>query len=129
MKRKRAKSNRKRNDKEVDYEMKRQRTHDTPSDIHPLTFRRLVIGMTLLGVVKDVHDLELIISLPNNLTGAVSIAEISSNLKQRVESVAAKEDESDDDEMEVDEVCPFDRMRIQLIKKISCCLAGSPGFK
>jgi rRNA biogenesis protein RRP5 len=36
--------------------------------------------MRIMGAVKEIHELNLIISLPNNLTGYVSIAEISEKL-------------------------------------------------
>lgn len=75
---------------------------DIPSDVHTLTFRGLVAGMRLLGVVKEIHDIELLISLPNNLTGCVPITDISSTLSQKAEQVNMEVDgEDSEDEVRV----------------------------
>lgn len=74
-----------------------------------LKFKNLVVGMSVLGAVKEVHDLEIVVSLPNNLTGSVAITEISRVITERVERVAGAagetedgdDSETDDDEKEV----------------------------
>ncbi|KAI8835154.1 hypothetical protein BJ741DRAFT_534156 [Chytriomyces cf. hyalinus JEL632] len=68
--------------------------------IAALTFKKLNPGFTLLGVIKEINDLELIVSLPNQMTGAVSITEISQEITDLVERVAANEDGDDEAEQE-----------------------------
>lgn len=50
--------------------------------------KKLSTGMTLLGAIKEINDLDLCVSLPNQLTGFVSITEISSKLTEQVERAA-----------------------------------------
>ena len=47
-----------------------------------------------MGAIKEIHELNLIISLPNNLTGYVSIAEISEKLSNILENIANNEAET-----------------------------------
>ncbi|KCV69238.1 hypothetical protein H696_04655 [Fonticula alba] len=56
-----------------------------------LRFKSLRTGMSLLGAIKEIGELELAISLPNGLTGYVHIAEISPYVTAQVEHVAAQE--------------------------------------
>lgn len=51
--------------------------------------------MCILGAIKEINELELVISLPNGLTGFVSITEISEEISKIAEKVA------NDDEDEV----------------------------
>lgn len=49
-------------------------------DIHGVLFlfsQHLCEGMLLLGCIKEVSDFELVISLPNGLTGFVPVTQIS----------------------------------------------------
>ncbi|KAI8900511.1 hypothetical protein BC833DRAFT_523413 [Globomyces pollinis-pini] len=52
------------------------------------------VGMQLIGIVKSINELDLTISLPNQLNGYVSITEINDYITTKVEQVA--EDEEDD---------------------------------
>jgi rRNA biogenesis protein RRP5 len=54
-----------------------------------------------MGFIKEINDLDMSISLPNQLTGFVSITEITSKITQRVEEVAALESYSDNVENQV----------------------------
>ena len=47
--------------------------------------------MTLLGCIKEINDLDLCISLPNQLTGFVSITEITRLITEKVEAIAEAE--------------------------------------
>lgn len=70
--------------------------------ISALKFKQISKGMTLMCAIKEIYDLELIVSLPNNLTGSVPITHISSEIKELVEKIAsedAKSDSSDTDEV------------------------------
>jgi rRNA biogenesis protein RRP5 len=44
--------------------------------------------MTLLGCIKEINDLDLCISLPNQLTGFVSITDITRLITEKVEAIA-----------------------------------------
>ncbi|XP_010173696.1 LOW QUALITY PROTEIN: protein RRP5 homolog [Antrostomus carolinensis] len=50
---------------------------DNVVNIEPLTVEALCEGMLLLGCVKEVSDYELVISLPNGLSGFVPVTQIS----------------------------------------------------
>ncbi|XP_027316494.1 protein RRP5 homolog [Anas platyrhynchos] len=50
---------------------------DNTMNIEPLTIEHLCEGMLLLGCIKEVSDFELVISLPNGLTGFVPVTQIS----------------------------------------------------
>lgn len=60
-------------------------------------------GSLVLGQVCEINDLEIALSLPNNLVGHVSITAISPALTKRVEAAAA-EDDNDEDESSDDDV-------------------------
>ena len=57
----------------------------------------------VLGVVSSVADLELVISLPGNLTGRVAITEISDPITAAVSRVANSDEGGADDKDEADE--------------------------
>ena len=48
-----------------------------PKKVNLLTYRRLSVGMGLLGHVADIRESSVTLSLPNNLTGHVSYLELS----------------------------------------------------
>ncbi|XP_010127609.1 PREDICTED: protein RRP5 homolog [Chlamydotis macqueenii] len=50
---------------------------DSILNIEPLTVEALCEGMLLLGCIKEVSDYELVISLPNGLSGFVPVTQIS----------------------------------------------------
>ncbi|TMW57630.1 hypothetical protein Poli38472_003555 [Pythium oligandrum] len=62
-------------------DVKTQQKHDkdelASSTAHLLTFKTLTKGMLLFGCVRQINDTELMISLPNKLTGVVSKEEVS----------------------------------------------------
>ncbi|KAJ3043804.1 Protein RRP5 [Rhizophlyctis rosea] len=86
---------------------RRQEATDAPkvkksrniNNADPLSFKRINIGMTLLGCIKEINDLDLAVSLPNQLTGYVSITEISDHISAQVEKAANDEDEDEDAEV------------------------------
>ena len=66
----------------------------------------MAVGHLLLGSIQSIHELELIVSLPNHLTGHVSITDISQELTRQVEKVAQgldSEDEEESHEMDQEE--------------------------
>ena len=54
-------------------------------------------GSLILGQVSQINELDLAISLPNNLTGYVPITSISDKLTRRIEAAAAAEDSDNED--------------------------------
>ncbi|KAI9002578.1 hypothetical protein DFJ74DRAFT_696109 [Hyaloraphidium curvatum] len=57
--------------------------------VDPWRFKSLkALSSHFLGVVKEIHDLELVVSLPNNLTGFVPITEVSDLVSKAVERAA-----------------------------------------
>lgn len=62
--------------------------------IKPLTAKQLCVGMSLMGTVKKINQLDIVIALPNQLSGILSITEISPQITKIVEAVA--NDEADE---------------------------------
>ncbi|KAI1406599.1 nucleic acid-binding protein [Hypoxylon fuscum] len=65
--------------------------------IESLNYKRLVKGSLVLGQVAEINPLEIILALPNNLSGHVSITAISDTLNERIAAEAAEEDEDEED--------------------------------
>ena len=59
-----------------------------------MSFKKLKIGLNLIGCIKEINALDLAVSLPNSLTGFVSIAHISSIVTNLAEK-AAEDDEAE----------------------------------
>ncbi|KAK0129913.1 rRNA biogenesis protein rrp5 [Cadophora gregata f. sp. sojae] len=70
--------------------------------IEGLSYKRLVTGSLVLGQVSQISDLDIALSLPNNLTGYVPITSISDKITERIEAIAA--DEGNDEETELEDV-------------------------
>ena len=66
------------------------------SEIAMLTFKQIKKGLVMMGVVKKINELDMEISLPNQLTGYCSLTEISDYVSAQVELIAESEN---DDEM------------------------------
>jgi rRNA biogenesis protein RRP5 len=71
-----------------------------PKFIETLNFRKLKVGMQLLGAVREINELDLVVSLPNGLAGYVTLAEVSDVMADRVAAFVAKADESDESDDE-----------------------------
>ncbi|KAI1180279.1 hypothetical protein F4777DRAFT_529472 [Nemania sp. FL0916] len=70
--------------------------------IEGLSYQGLVQGSLILGQVSEIRPLELILALPNNLSGHVSITSVSELLSQRVAAEAQAEDEDEDGDSDED---------------------------
>ena len=70
--------------------------------------QRLEPGFVVLGVVSAVADLELVISLPGNLTGRVAITEISDPITAAVARVANSDEGGADDKGDEDDDAEVD---------------------
>ncbi|XP_025095054.1 protein RRP5 homolog isoform X1 [Pomacea canaliculata] len=69
-------------------EVKRKKLRRNEKRIEPLSFQKLSEDQVILGIVKDVRDHQMTVSLPNGLNGMVSIMEISSTLLKRLQQLA-----------------------------------------
>ncbi|KAI0460340.1 hypothetical protein F5B21DRAFT_451192 [Xylaria acuta] len=101
-------------DKKADQSVKRKKSKTSkskPSDasrsaedtvrIESLNYQRLVKGSLVLGQITEIRPLQVILALPNSLSGHVSITSISDVLSDRV---AAEAEALDDDDKETDTV-------------------------
>ena len=70
-------------------------------------FQRLLPGALILGAVLEVHEFEVVFSLPFNMRGSIAISDVSDLLSQKLQS------EADRLELEEEEVC---RMFCTLVK-------------
>ncbi|KAJ3021566.1 Protein RRP5 [Thoreauomyces humboldtii] len=102
---------------------KKARTEETTSYAEALSFKRLNIGMTMIGCVKEINDLDIAISLPDQLTGYVSIAEISEYVTKAVEK-AAEDDSDEDDEGNEDAGIPELRDLFAVGQIVSCVITA-----
>ncbi|OTA93346.1 hypothetical protein M434DRAFT_395757 [Hypoxylon sp. CO27-5] len=68
--------------------------------IESLNYKRLVKGSLVLGQVAEINPLEIILALPNNLSGHVPITAISDALNERIAAEAADEDDEEEDAQE-----------------------------
>jgi rRNA biogenesis protein RRP5 len=72
---------------EVDSDTEKETKHKKIKLTHDsLNFKRLAVGMTLFGVIKKLNQLDIEISLPNQLTGYINITEISDRMTELVET-------------------------------------------
>ncbi|TGJ82936.1 hypothetical protein E0Z10_g5830 [Xylaria hypoxylon] len=69
--------------------------------IESLNYQRLVKGSLVLGQVTEIHPLQVVLALPNSLSGHVPITSISNLLSERV---AAEAEAPDEDETETDTI-------------------------
>ncbi|KAH8806363.1 hypothetical protein F5882DRAFT_316793 [Hyaloscypha sp. PMI_1271] len=68
--------------------------------IEGLSYKRIVPGSLVLGQVSQINDHDIALSLPNNLTGYVPITLISNKINQRIDDIAAAEDDENDEDDE-----------------------------
>ncbi|KAG0648782.1 U3 small nucleolar RNA-associated rrp5 [Hyphodiscus hymeniophilus] len=66
--------------------------------IEGLSYKRIVPGSLVLGQVSQINAHDVALSLPNNLTGYVPITSISEKISQKIEALAAAEDNEQEDE-------------------------------
>ncbi|TVY24932.1 rRNA biogenesis protein [Lachnellula hyalina] len=73
--------------------------------IEGLSYKRIVPGSLVLGQISQINDHDIALSLPNNLTGYVPITSISDKVTQRIEKIAAAENNHDEeDEIELEKL-------------------------
>lgn len=71
--------------------------------VEGLKAKYLQPGCTVLGQVSRISAQEILLDLPNNLTGTVSIASVSSQMLSRIQDLVKEdEDEQDDGEADID---------------------------
>ncbi|KAJ7376224.1 hypothetical protein OS493_036047 [Desmophyllum pertusum] len=67
--------------------------------VEPLTFKKLYVGMKLLGAIREVNEYDMAISLPNGLSGFVHITHINETITERLKEVLQQADDSKETEM------------------------------
>ncbi|XP_064601057.1 protein RRP5 homolog [Liolophura sinensis] len=90
--------------------------------IELLTHKMICSGMLTLAVVKEVRDYELVVSLPNNLTGTVAITAISDTYTELLQKVADQSLDTDEDVHSLDDlfqVGQIVRCKVMDVKQIS----------
>ncbi|KAI8581026.1 hypothetical protein K450DRAFT_234277 [Umbelopsis ramanniana AG] len=92
---KRKKSSGKAAKKSTDADTEPDTNGKEKTKIESLSYKRLNVGMTLLGCISKITDLNLVISLPQQLVGSVAITEISDPITKAVEAVAQAEDDDE----------------------------------
>lgn len=83
--------------KHKDKEKKNGTLEETAVRVEGLSYKRLVPGSLVLGQISQINRYDLALSLPNNLTGYVSLTSISDKLTKRIEALAADEDADEQD--------------------------------
>ena len=78
-------------------------TNRVPKRAETLGFKKLRVGMVMLGCVRSVGELDLTINLPHSLTGFASLREVSDGMAELVDAYLKKEDDEaaaeDDDSL------------------------------
>jgi hypothetical protein len=46
-----------------------------PHFVDTLNFKKLKVGMQMLGAVREINELDIVVALPNGMSGYVSLAE------------------------------------------------------
>lgn len=68
--------------------------------VEGLKFKRLTSGSQILGQISKINTNELILDLPNSLTGTVSIADVSPILSEKLNALGEQEQEGADDDLD-----------------------------
>ncbi|KAN0110502.1 nucleic acid-binding protein [Hyaloscypha variabilis] len=83
--------------------------------IEGLSYKRIVPGSLVLGQVSQINDHDIALSLPNNLTGYVPITSISDKITQRIEDIAAADDNDHDEDEDSEDTSE----EVELVKLFS----------
>lgn len=65
--------------------------------INSIHLQKLVPGVLMLGAVLEIHEYEVLVSLPFNMRGSVAITDISDHMTKLLESEAEKLDTGDEE--------------------------------
>ncbi|KAK9768908.1 rRNA biogenesis protein rrp5 [Basidiobolus ranarum] len=94
---KKAKSSKKSKKQKSSTSTNEEEKEEKPKRIESLNFKRLATGTLMMGVVTQINELDIAVSLPNHLIGFVSITEVSDAISKAVEAAARAEEDSDDE--------------------------------
>ncbi|KAI0389319.1 nucleic acid-binding protein [Xylariaceae sp. FL0594] len=74
--------------------------------VESLNYQRLVKGSLVLGQVTEIQPLQIVVGLPNNLSGHVSITSVSDVISERVaaEAEALEDDENESDGVDLKDI-------------------------
>jgi len=88
--------------------------------------QKLTVGTCLLGQIQQIDDIELTVSLPNQLIGYVSITQISSAISRAVET-AANADSDDEMSDEDSPLLPDLKDLFAVGQWVRCAVLGKEG--
>ena len=88
--------------------------------------QKLTVGTCLLGQIQQIDDIELTVSLPNQLIGYVSITQISSAISRAVET-AANADSDDEMSDEDSPLLPDLKDLFAVGQWVRCAVIGKEG--
>ena len=84
---------------------KRRSTNENKiTHAHFLSYGSLAIGMTIVGAVKQVNELDLTVSLPNGLNAYLSLREVSDIMSELVDAYINADDDDSDEENDSDDL-------------------------
>ncbi|OLL26878.1 rRNA biogenesis protein rrp5 [Neolecta irregularis DAH-3] len=90
---------RKRSKKDNDSKQLNQEIKEGPK-IEGLSYKRVVQGSQILGRISQINSLEMVVSLPNNLSAFIPITAISPFLTKKIET-SAENETSDSEEIDI----------------------------
>jgi len=124
---KKAKKNKKTSIKEVDD--KAELSGKTKlKHVESLTFKKLYVGMKVLGAIREVNEYDMVISLPNGLSGFVHITHINEKITERLKE-ELQADDSEDTETSFPELGKFFTIGSLVQCSVSELEGSKPGQK
>ena len=81
-----------------------------------LRYKDVRVGMKFMGVVKEINDFDLVVSLPNHLSAFLAITDISDLIAKKIEALTA--DDEDDEEEEKEEAQLADLVKLEELFKV-----------
>ncbi|KAI9206531.1 uncharacterized protein BJ171DRAFT_422163 [Polychytrium aggregatum] len=95
-------------------------TTESAKYVDGLNFRKISVGMTIMGCIKEINELDMVVSLPNQLSGFVSITEVSSVFASNIEK-ATLDDKDDEDEGKDDDSGIPDLKSLYAVGQVVLC--------
>lgn len=93
---------------------------EAPKRARILTMKGISVGMSILGCVKEITDVDIIVNLPNTLKGYISIAEVSDTIAKLIEETS---------EEELDEKIPDLSKLVRIGQFVRCVVLSIEDYK
>ncbi|KAL5249614.1 hypothetical protein ACHWQZ_G018470 [Mnemiopsis leidyi] len=87
---------------EVSKAKKPKEDSDLGKPLEDLSYKKLSPGMLMLGVVTEVGEIDVVLSLPNGLTGFIRGTDISEEFNQAIDNNTEEDDLSDNEQEDLD---------------------------